>query len=635
VALNQLSDEQIKTWTLEQKDRWWLANVWKGDMPQLTLRSASTGMLLGGILSLTNLYVGAKTGWTLGVGITSVVLAFALFRVLSKMQLSREFTLLENNCMQSIATSAGYMTAPLVSSMAAYMMVTHQVIPMTISILWIIALALLGVLFAFPLKRRMINDEQLPFPEGRAAGVVLDALHHGDGQQALIKARALVYTGLGSALVKLLQSGAILQKYKLGFLLIPEYLDDFLYTYIHPTLLGIPFEQLTLRADTDFVMMAAGGLMGIRTGVGLLIGAVINYAFLAPWMIHRGDIAGKMVQGHMVYGFKSITFWSLWAGVAMMTTASLYAFLSKPKVFLSAFKNLAAGSKETKTDVLKDIELPMGVFIAGIPIIGGIVVYLAHWAFGISIGLGILAIPLVFVFTLIAANATALTSVTPTGALGKLTQLSYGALAPGNITTNLMTAGITGEVAGNASNLLMDIKPGYMLGAKPRHQAIGHVLGIFAGAFVAVPVFYLIFLRQGPDMMVSEQYPMPGATIWKAVAEILTKGLSNLQTSAAVAAGVGAFVGLLFEVLRTLTQGRFWLSGISIGLAFVLPFNTSLTMFLGSFIFWLATRQKPGVHSPVKKFMEENQEPLCAGVIAGGALMGIAVVIIETFFLTH
>ncbi len=77
-------------------------------------------------LSLTNLYVGMKTGWTLGVGITSVILAFALFKVLQKIGLGREFTLLENNCMQSIATAAGYMTSPLIASLAAYMMITHD-----------------------------------------------------------------------------------------------------------------------------------------------------------------------------------------------------------------------------------------------------------------------------------------------------------------------------------------------------------------------------------------------------------------------------------------------------------------------------------------------------------------------------
>ena len=201
-GLVQLTDEQIRTWTLEQKDRWWLENVYKGDMPQLTLRSAITGMFLGGLLSLTNLYVGAKTGWTLGVGITSVILAFAMFKVLSSMKVGGEFSLLENNAMQSIATSAGYMTAPMISSLAAYMMVTGKVIPMMTTMIWITVVAILGVLFAFPLKRRFINDEQLPFPEGRAAGVVMDALHSGDAKAGMLKAKILVVTGGLAALLK-------------------------------------------------------------------------------------------------------------------------------------------------------------------------------------------------------------------------------------------------------------------------------------------------------------------------------------------------------------------------------------------------------------------------------------------------
>lgn len=150
MALQGLTEEQVRDWTLEQKDVWWLENVYQGDMPQLTLRSALTGMMLGGVLSLTNLYVGAKTGWTLGVGITSVILAFGLFKVLSNLRLAREFTVLENNCMQSIATSAGYMTAPLISSLSAYMMVNNVVIPISTTLAWVVVLAILGVLFAFP-----------------------------------------------------------------------------------------------------------------------------------------------------------------------------------------------------------------------------------------------------------------------------------------------------------------------------------------------------------------------------------------------------------------------------------------------------------------------------------------------------
>jgi uncharacterized oligopeptide transporter (OPT) family protein len=173
MALKHLTDEQIRTWTREQKDRWWHEHVFRGSMPQLTLRAALTGFLLGGILSATNLYVGAKTGWTLGVGLTSVILAFAIYRVGAQLG-ARDMTILENNAVQSIATAAGYMTMPLTSGLAAYMWATNALLPWWQIFCFNVVLSTLGVLVAFPMKRRFINDEQHPFPEGRACGVVLD-----------------------------------------------------------------------------------------------------------------------------------------------------------------------------------------------------------------------------------------------------------------------------------------------------------------------------------------------------------------------------------------------------------------------------------------------------------------------------
>ena len=111
MALHQLTEEQIKTWTRDQKDQWWLDNVYRGDMAQLTVRSAITGFLLGGILSATGLYIGAKTGIAIGVGLTSVILAFALFRALHSAGFAQDYTILENNCTQSIATASGFVRA--------------------------------------------------------------------------------------------------------------------------------------------------------------------------------------------------------------------------------------------------------------------------------------------------------------------------------------------------------------------------------------------------------------------------------------------------------------------------------------------------------------------------------------------
>src|SRR5688572_18853974 len=128
MALLHLTEEQIRTWTREQKDRWWLENVFRGEMPQLTIRSAVTGFFLGGVLAATALYIAGKTGITIGVGLTSVILAFAMYRIMNSMGIARDFTILENNCTQSIVTPDGYIVTPLVSSLAAYMLVTGKII---------------------------------------------------------------------------------------------------------------------------------------------------------------------------------------------------------------------------------------------------------------------------------------------------------------------------------------------------------------------------------------------------------------------------------------------------------------------------------------------------------------------------
>jgi len=643
VAIHELTDEQIRTWTLEEKDLWWLKTVYRGNMPQLTLRSALTGMALGSLLSLTNLYVGAKTGWTLGVGITSVILAFALFKVLSGLHLGSEFTILENNAMQSIATAAGYMTSPLISSLAAYMMVTNRVLPLYQTMAWMTVLAILGVLFAFPFKRRFINDEQQPFPEGRAAGVVMDSLHHGDPTSGLLKAKLLVAFGALAALVKLGQCEVLMayaRKWTFEWLEpIPEYLDQKIYELMGstPEILGTPVTQLTLRPELDLPMIGAGGLMGIRTGLSLLLGALVNYALLAPLMIQAGDIHPN-ARTHLI-GFREITFWSLWCGVAMMTVASLFTFFARPQILISAFSKLFRRRRET-TDVLGHIELPLWVSVLGIPLLGVAVAVMAHEFFGVEIWLSIVALFLVFFFCLIAINSTGLTSITPIGAMGKLTQLTFGVLAPKNIQANLVSASITGEVASHSANLLQDIKPGYMLGAKPRQQAVGHVLGVLAGAVLSVPIFYMVFLGLkpaevfDPDLTAAykidaAKYPMPAATIWKAVADVLTEGIHNIPPSARIAALVGIGLGLGLEWLRVGTRNRFPLSPVGIGLGFVIPFSTCLSMFVGGFLFWLAGVLFPNKESTANRVAVQNMEPICAGLIAGGALMGIAVAVAE------
>jgi len=653
VALLQLTEEQIRTWTRAQKDEWWFKNVFRGDMPQLTVRSALTGFLLGGVLAATALYIGAKTGITIGVGLTSVILAFALYRIMHSVGIAQDFTILENNCTQSIATAAGYMITPMVSSLAAYMLVTGQIIPWWHMVVWMCVVSIIGVLLAFPMKRRFINEEQLPFPEGRASGVVLDALYTGSASAGMFKARLLgitaLVTGLYQAIVsdgwmKLLQF-KILRMDQWAGLKEPwtfhERLDTYYYAaadkanVLIPTILGTDIRQLGLRLTLDAAMLGVGGLMGIAVATSCLLGAFINFVILAPIMIEAGDIVARVGPTGVVVPISRgeiVNQWSLWWGVTMMVVGSLVSLFGRPEIFKGLFKRRA---KEQGADVLKHIEFPLWISAVGVPVFSVLGAWVTHEFFGVPWLLAFISLPLIFVLSVICTNSMALTSWTPTGSLSKITQFTMGAIDRTNPASNLIPAGMTAEIASNSANLLSDIKPGYMLGGKPRQQAIGHVIGIFAGAIACVPLFFLLFLP--PDAngvrsaasMVSDQFAFPAALQWKGVAEIIAKGVSTLPYSAVVSMIVAAVSAAAIEVARMATKGRFALSAVSIGLGVVLPPEATFAMFVGALLFWLMGRRYKTQGTRGHQLWVEGLEPICAGLISGSALMGIGNAIVN------
>ena len=653
MPLKQLTEEQIRTWTRTQKDQWWFTNVFRGDMPQLTIRSALTGFLLGGVLSATGLYVGAKTGITLGVGLTSVILAFALYRAMHGAGLAKDFTILENNCTQSIATAAGYVISPMIAALAAYMLVTGRIIPWWQMVAWMCITSILGVLIAFPMKRRFINEEQLPFPEGRASGVVLDALYTGDAAEGMFKARLLGVVALGTGLYQFIISDGWMKLLQFRILrldrwaglkepwMLHERIDSYYYTAVGkatqyiPTILGTDIRTLGLRLTLDAAMLGVGGLMGIAVATSVLLGAFVNFVILAPIMIRAGDIAARVgPDGAMVPLSRAeiVNQWSLWWGVTMMIVGSLISLLARPEIFKGLFKRRA---KDDGPDLLKDIEFPLWVSALGIPLFCVLGAWLNHDYFGVPWTMTLISLPLILVLSVICTNSMALTSWTPTGALSKITQFSMGAIDRTNPANNLIPAGMTGEVASNAANLLSDIKPGYMLGGKPRQQAIGHVIGICAGSIACVPLFFLLFLQpdangvRSVSTMVSDNFAFPAALQWKGIADLITKGVSALPHSAVVSMIVAAVSAAAIEIARIVTKGRFPLSTVSIGLGVVLPPESTFAMWVGAMIFWTMRRRYLSPGSKGNRIWVDGMEPICAGLISGSALMGIGNAIVN------
>ena len=273
---------------------------------------------------------------------------------------------------------------------------------------------------------------------------------------------------------------------------------------------------------------------------------------------------------------------------------------------------------------LKEIEVPDTWFLLGMAVATGGVVSIQVISFSIHWWMGIISVLMTFFLALVACRATGETDITPIGAMGKITQLLYGVVAPANITTNLMTACVTAGAAASSADLLTDLKSGYLLGANPRKQFLAQFVGIFAGAAVIVPAFYVIVPT--PDVLGSDQFPAPAAQVWKAVAELLAQGLSSLDITERWALAIGGLVGIFIPLLERLLPAkfrRFIPSAMGLGLAFIIPFWNTLSIFVGALIAWVIERK-------AREVSLKYTIPVASGMIAGKSLMGVLMALFGT-----
>ncbi|MDO9022455.1 MAG: OPT family oligopeptide transporter [Deltaproteobacteria bacterium] len=615
----------------------WFRDVYQGDrVPQFTLRSFIMGSLLGSLMALSNLYVGLKTGWGLGVAITACILSFTVYSVLSTVApkvFGSNMSILENNAMASTASSAGYSTGgTMVSAICALLLVQGHHLPFWTLTAWTFLLAILGTVMAIPMKRQMINIEQLKFPSGMAAAETLRSLY-GTGGEAKAKARALFWTmGMGAVVAWLRDAHAASQT---GVLAVLTRLSKIPSTLPIPflTISGRPAMQYTIGFEGSLILVAAGAMMGLRTTATMLVASLINYGVIAPRIFELGGITRL--------GYRGIVTWSLWPGAAIMVTSGLLSFALQWRTVVRAFSGLGKAFSRAKAakatagdgpfreaalvepdeDPMERIEVPPTWFVGGMAFATIGLVIVGYFAFGIAPWLSVLAVVLSFVLAIVACRATGETDTTPVGAMGKITQLTYGALAPSNLTTNLMTASITAGAAGSAADLLTDLKSGYLLGANPRKQFLAQLSGTVVGTLVVVPAFYK--LVPNPAILGSDRFPAPSAQVWRGVAEVLARGVHSLHPTARWAMLVGALIGVALPLLELTfpKHKKYMPSAMGLGLALVIPAFNSVSMFIGAVLaaLWMKRNERRA---------EAYTIPIASGIIAGESLMGVAVALL-------
>jgi OPT family oligopeptide transporter len=560
---------------------------------QLTFRAVAAGCLLGGVVSAMNIYFGLRTGWSIGGSLIAAILGYSLFSVLP---ISKKYTRLEANITQTAGSAAGSMTsaAGLLAAIPALGMLGIKLNALELG-LWALSVAYLGVFFAVPLRRQMVLVEKLRFPTGTATGETIIAMFSSGGE-AIRKSRSLVIWGILAAVFTLA-----------AFFISP---------LGHPTIEWGIFGIIGAWGFSLLInplMTGAGILIGPRVGASLFAGAVVSWGILAPWAQSEGLTTGSI----MSYS-DGPRGWILWPGVAIMVADALTQLALSWRTIVATFTR-PKGSKNV-VDTAPDT-IPNSWWIGGLMVAATATTTLAWFVFAIPPHLTVVAILLSSVLAMIAVRSTGETDINPIGGMGKVTQLVFGALAPGMMQVNLMCAGITGAGASQAGDMMQDLKTGHLLGASPKSQFKAQLFGIGAGVLFCIPIYSLFDAAYDIG---GEELPAPAAHAWKAMAELLSKGVDALPAGAEYAVAGGLAFGVIMAVLKkhgppALT--RFLPSGLAFGIAFIVPAYYSVAMFIGSLV--LVVWQK--VNPESAKALAFS---VASGLIAGEGLMGIVVAIL-------
>ena len=381
-------------------------------------------------------------------------------------------------------------------------------------------------------------------------------------------------------------------------------------------LAGRQLAEWTISFKTEVVLLGGGALMSFRTGWSLLLGGVLTYAVLAPSLVERGIVTAV--------SYKAIVAWPLWPGAALLVAAGLPSFAIDYKSIARSFTGLTRiFSRGKVTDRgIAAVECPEWWFPAGFVILAPGVVFLMVWLFQIPLWAGLIAVPLAVVMGFVAARVTGETDVTPTKALGPVTQMIYGIITPGNLSGNIMSANVTGGIGLHAADLLTTLKTGWLLGAKPRHQVYAQLFGVVAGAIVVVPAFNLIL--PDPSVLGGETWPAPSCVVWAGVSKAFSDGIGALHPSSRTAIMVGLVLGVALAFLEKFAPRRLrplLPSPSGLGIAMVIPGSNCIAMFLGAAIAEAMRRFAP-------KLAEKTVVPVASGLIAGESLMGILIALL-------
>src|SRR5450432_1320882 len=607
--------------------------------PELTVRGIIVGVIITLVFTAANVYFGLKAGLTFSTSIPAAVISMAILRYF------RNATVQENNIVQTVASAAGTLSSIIFVLPGLIMIGWWTGFPFWISFLICALGGILGVMYSIPLRRALVTNSDLPYPEGVACAEVLkigsgDKEHAADIEHSRAGLLAVAWGSIVAALFAIIVATQV-------------FASDVAQTFR----IGRRGAASGYDFSLSFALLAIGHLCGLSVGIAMLIGAFIGWGWLVPHFSGlTGDLttaAGALAQSTWSHKVRFI-------GAGTIGVSAIWTLLKLVKPVASGLAGAMAASrarKAGKADTLPITERDIPIGIVGLVTllcmlpIGWVLGYFANTS-GLGAHVTTLVIGGVFYVFLMSFFVSAVcgymagligSSNSPLSGIGILVVIGAALLLVVGVKPYvgpeavkalmafaLFTTAVVFNVAAIANNNLQDLKTGQLVDATPWKQQVALIIGVLAGAVVIPPVLNLVnqaYGFVGAPNATAHSLAAPQAGLISALA----KGViaSDIDWSLIeVGALIGVGIIMLDEILARTTR-HLRVPPLAVGLGIYLPTASTLMIVVGTIVGWLFDRRAEGTSRP--EATKQLGVLLASGLIVGESIIGVVISAIVVF----
>jgi uncharacterized oligopeptide transporter (OPT) family protein len=553
---------------------------------ELTVRAVCVAVVVAALMGAAEPVVVLKIGYGPNMSVVSAFLGFIAISLMGLVTGIRG-TRWENNLVQTAGTAAGSGVGFMAVVLAAIDMLNQRgLLDLHLSGLqifaWLAPSGLLGVLLAVPLRKHYIDQENLTFADGTAAGETLLVLDEGP-RQAKPRVAALGIGGFVSAAFTVARQA-------LGW--IPETIS---FGFLSPHA-----EALRLGTEIGVLSLGAGMIIGLRVTLSMGLGMILAWV-VAPERLFRAGLVPSMTFNAILQR------WIMWPATGLMVAGGLAALALKWKVIAKTFHGLRS------KDVDEGGDFPIRWVLWGAIACTLVLAAVQKISLGFPLWLSFVSVFLSLILMLVGIRVLGETNWAPISAMANVMQAVFAVLAPGQVPINMIGSGMSGAVAANGEHLMQDYRAGKIVGSTNRNLTILQLVGVPIGALAVAVAYPLVRAKYGVGGEGGLSSPI--SVKWAGFAELLSKGFGALPSSALYALVIALVIGVVLTLLESRPRlGRFTPSPTAVGLGMLIPGFAIAPIVVGGVLQAVWQKVRP-------RSEEVYNIPLASGFITGEALV--------------